>query len=208
MEIYILDTNLFFNMEGKMGFGNKTEEVIRNVNTALQELKANKQVMVYMPPRIVDELLSFFEDKEQPFLKDFLGSITIQSPDIHSMTIPASVFAEYVEENRSRAYRGMTVAEEEIQKAGTMFMGKEMLGKKEFQMTIGALIRGFRERFRTATRVGYIDSLGDLDLILLAKELNATIVSTDEGVLRWSRIIGVKEIPASVWGEKMRNLLK
>lgn len=208
MQTYILDTNLFFNMDGDMGFGNKTEEIIRNITTVMKTLTDNNKAQFLIPPRIAEEILSFFEQKDQQFLKDFFASLTIKSPDLHTMTIPATVFAQYVEENRTRAYRGMTVAEEEIQKAGTMFMGKEMLGKKEFQMTIGAIIKGFRDRFRNATRVGYIDSLGDLDLIMLAKEQEAAVVTTDEGVLRWARICGVKEIPASVWGQKMKMLLE
>ncbi len=156
-----------------------------------------------MPPRIVDELLSFFEDKEQQFLKEFLAAIIIQSPDLTKINISASIFAQYVEENRSRAYRGLNVAEEEIQKAGQMFMGKEMLGKKEFQMTVGTIIKGFRDRYRNATRVGYIDSMADYDLIMLAKEQDAYLVSTDEGALRWGRIIGIKEMPAQVFGIKI-----
>lgn len=201
MEKYILDTNLFFNMEGNMGMGNKTEEVIRNMTKIMNEKKGTAQF--YMPPRIVDELLSFFEDKEQQFLKEFLASVIIQSPDLSKIDVSATIFAQYVDENRSRAYRGLNVAEEEIQKAGQMFMGKEMLGKKEFQMTIGAIIKGFRDRYRNATRVGYIDSMADYDLIMLAKQLDAYLVSTDEGALRWGRIIGIKEMPAQIFGTKI-----
>lgn len=193
-------------MEGRMGFGDKTEDVIRGVTNIVQQLTDAQKAQFFISPRIAEEILGFFEDPHQQFLKDFLGSVTIKSPDLNTIQFPATVFAQYVEENRTRAYRGLTVAEEEIQKAGTMFMGKEILGKKEFQMTIGSIIKGFRERYRNATRVGYIDSLGDLDLIMLAKEQDGSIVTTDEGLLRWARICGVKEIPASVWGGKMRNL--
>ena len=193
-------------MEGRMGFGDKTEEVIRGVTQTIKQLTKDQSAQCFISPRIAEEIRGFFEDPHQQFLKDFLGSVTIKSPDLNTIQFPATVFAQYVEENRTRAYRGMTVAEEEIQKAGNMFMGKEILGKKEFQMTVGTIIKGFRERFRNATRVGYIDSLGDLDLIMLAKEQNGSVVTTDEGLLRWARICGVKEIPASVWGEKIRQM--
>jgi predicted DNA-binding protein (UPF0278 family) len=86
--------------------------------------------------------------------------------------------------------------------------GKAGLSKKEFEMTIGEVVKKYRERYRQATRTGFLDSLADLDSILLAKELNGILVSTDEGVLDWGRVFGVKEMPASVFGAKMRPLLR
>lgn len=208
MESYILDTNLFFNMEANLGLGNKSDEVIKTLTDIIQFLKIEKKAEFYMPPRIVDEMLTFFDNPEETFLKTFFSGITIKSPDYNEIELPALVFQQYVDETRSRAYRGLNVAEEEIKKAGQLFAGKETLPKKEFEMTIGPIIKTFRERYRNATRTGFIDSLGDLDLIMLAKEMNGYLISTDEGVIRWGRILGVKEMPVSVFGQKMRDLAK
>jgi predicted DNA-binding protein (UPF0278 family) len=101
----------------------------------------------------------------------------------------------------------MTVAEEEIQNAGKEMMGKPELSKMEFQQTVGKAIKGFRERYRQATRFGFLDSLADLDLIMLSKETNGHIVSTDEGVIKWGRVFGIKEMPAHVFGTKMQAYL-
>lgn len=206
MEKYVLDTNLFFNMNCDLGFGNKTEEVIKQVTQHANILRKKAMAELLVSPLVIEEILSFFEDPEQEFLKEFLGAVTIVSPTVGKLEIPAVVFQEYVDESRQRSYRGMTAAEETIQKTAQTFMGKEVLPNKEFQMTIGSFIKNFRERFRVATRAGYLDSLADLDLILLAKEYDAAVVSADEGVLRWARLIGVKEIPAPGWGERLRQL--
>jgi RNA ligase partner protein len=207
MDIYILDTNLFFNMEAGLNLGKKTEEVMQNITVVAKKLKESKSGSFLMPPRIVDEVLSFFENKEQPFLKDLLASITIQSPSFNEMNVPASVVYQLVEDIRNRSYRGMTVAEEEIQNAGKEMMGKPELSKMEFQQTVGKAIKGFRERYRQATRFGFLDSLADLDLIMLSKETNGHIVSTDEGVIKWGRVFGIKEMPAHVFGTKMQAYL-
>jgi RNA ligase partner protein len=207
MDIYILDTNLFFNMEAGLNLGKKTEEVMQNITVVAKKLKESKSGSFLMPPRIVDEVLSFFENKEQPFLKDLLASITIQSPSFNEMSVPASVVYQLVEDIRNRSYRGMTVAEEEIQNAGKEMMGKPELSKMEFQQTVGKAIKGFRERYRQATRFGFLDSLADLDLIMLSKETNGHIVSTDEGVIKWGRVFGIKEMPAHVFGTKMQAYL-
>ncbi len=204
MNIYILDTNLFFNMEAGLNLGDKTEEVVKNITNAASSLKDSKFLL---PPRIVDEFLSFFENKEQLFIKEFLASISIKSPSFNEMSVPTSVVYQLVEDIRSRSYRGMTVAEEEIQNAAKDMMGKPELSKIDFQITVGKVVKGFRDRYRQATRFGFIDSLGDLDLIMLAKETDGYLVSADEGVIKWGRSFGIKEMPASVFGTRVRECL-
>lgn len=206
MEKYILDTNLFFNMEEGLGLGEKTEDVVLRLTALAKQLKKNQQAVFYMAPRIVDEFLSFFENKEQPFLKDFLAQVTIQSPNISNLTFSAHVFSKLIDDIRGRSYRGLRVGEEEIQAGASLMQGKGDLSKKDFEIAIGGVVKKFRERYRQATRVGFLDSLADLDLIMLAKELDATIVTTDEGMLHWGRVFGVKEMPASVFGAKMREV--
>lgn len=205
METYIIDTNLFFNMEANLGIGKDTETIIRNLTSIMKNIKG--KALFIMPPRIVDEIKSFFENPEQEFLKDFFSEITVKSPDLGNLQINASIIAEYIEESRKRAYRSQDVAEEEIKHAGEMFMGKEALAQKEFQMAIGKIVKNFRNRYRNALRTGFIDSLADFDLIMLAKEQDAFLVSTDEGVIQWGRKLGVKEIAPSVLGKKMQEYL-
>jgi len=84
-------------------------------------------------------------------------------------------------------------------------MGKQKTDKRGFQTTIGPVIKKFRERYRQATRLGFLDSVADLDLIMLAKEQDGFLVSSDEGVLKWGRRFGVKETPASIFASKLNN---
>ena len=207
MEKYILDTNLFFNMEEGVDLGRKTEEVVKNVSQTAKILKKEKKGELFMPPRAVDEFLSFFENKTQPLLKDFLASITIKSPEVGRAEIPNQAFYLLVEDIRQRNLRGLNIAEEEINSAGRLFMGKKDLSQKDFQIQIGGVVKKFRERYRNATRTGFLDSLADLDCILLSTEQNGILVSTDEGVLKWARIFGVKEMPAAAWKKQMADLL-
>lgn len=201
MNTYILDTNLFFNMQAGLGFGETTDAVMKMM------AKCGEQAQLYMPPRIVEEFLGFFDNKEQETIKKLLSHIIVKSPNIDSFQFPASVFYTLVEDIRNRSYRGLRTGEEEIEQAAQSFMGGAQLAKMEFQKKVGIQIKGFRDRYRQATRVGFLDSIADLDIIVLAKELDGVVVSTDEGLLKWSRLFGVKEMSPAVFGEKMRVLM-
>jgi len=205
-ESYVLDTNLFFNMQAGLSFGTTTEKVMEKMTLC------GKKVKLYMPPRIVEEFLSFFpnfqqpgENKEQEIIKKLLAEITVKSPTIDALQFPASVFYTLVDDIRNRSYRGLRTGEEEIEQAAQSFMGVQSLPKIEFQKKIGVQIKGFRDRYRQATRVGFLDSIADLDIIVLAKEIDGTVVSTDEGLLKWSRLFGVKEMSPSVFGHLHRQ---
>ncbi|MGB9707176.1 MAG: RNA ligase partner protein [Microgenomates group bacterium] len=200
MKRYILDTNIFFNMQAGINLGTKTETVVKKIT---QLIKKNKDKEFYMPPSAVDEFLSFFEDKNQEFLKEFLSVIIIKSPDYNKINFSANVFYKIIEEVRKRAYRGLNIAEEEVFNAGKLMLKEKKLSHQEFQIKVGEVIKKLRERYRKATRLGFLDSPTDLDLIVLAKEIDGFLVSTDEGVIRWARDFGVKELPAMVFVKQL-----
>lgn len=203
MDKHVLDTNLFFNMAPGLGIGKKTEEVMVKATEAMKSLKKEGKAEFLMPPRVVDELMSFFEDKNQPFLKDFLSVLSVKSPHVSSVEFPASVFYNLVSDIRERSYRGLTIAEEELKKAGKDLSGSSAKSKPEFEKAVGAHVKALRDRYRNATRTGFLDSVADLDLIVLSKEQDAYLVSTDEGVVHWGRVFGVREMDATVFGKKL-----
>jgi RNA ligase partner protein len=208
MEKFVLDTNIFFNMSAGINLGQKTEEVVINLTKIIKKLKEKNKADFFVPPSIVDEFLSFFEDKEQAFLKEFISLLTIKSPKIDRVGFSSRVFYLLVEDVRFRHFRGLSIAEEEIKNAAKKFLLiNEKLSEKEFQIKIGEIIKKFRERFRQATRFGFLDSVADLDLIVLANEVDGYLVSTDEGVIKWAKTFGTKITPAGVWVKRLEYLL-
>ncbi|MFA5770615.1 MAG: PIN domain-containing protein, partial [Patescibacteria group bacterium] len=133
MESFILDTNLFFNIGAGLGMGKNTEEIVKKLTEIIKKLKKNSKASFYMPPRIVDEFLSFFENKEQEFIKNFLSTVDIKSPNPTAINFSSKIFYQLVEDIRNRSYRGLNIAEEEIIKAGEMTTGKKFESKKDFQ---------------------------------------------------------------------------
>lgn len=208
MENFILDTNIFFNMQAGLNLGKTTIEVINNLSLKIKELKKQKKAEFYMTPKIIDEFLSFFEGQDKKTAEDFLSVITIESPQMDKTSFSASVFERIINDIRKRSYRGLNIAEEEIEAAVKSFSGKLVENKKDFQIKIGEFIRRFRERYRKATREGFLDSVADFEIIVLAKQKNGFLVSTDEGVINWGRIFGVKEMPALVFSKHLEFLLQ
>lgn len=206
MKNFCLDANLFFNMEAGFDLGKTTQKVVETITKIILKEKQTGRAEFFMPPRVVDEFLSFFEDKNQLFIKELLSTITIKSPDQSKFSFAAQIFYELIEDVRVRNYQGLQVAQEEIEHAGRMMTGINTTSSKEFQMKIGPVIKKFRQRFRQATRVGFLDSLADLDLILLAKELDGFLVTSDEGVFRWGRKFGVKEIRPVLWRKQLQEV--
>lgn len=205
MEKFIIDTNFFINLEIKSGFGNNSKAVVDGFTDLAKRLKKENLAEFFMPPRIVEEFFGFFEKDSS--VRDFLSVITIKSPDIFQLQFPAKVFYQLVDELRERAYRGLRIAEESVIGGAKKMMGKQGLNKVEFERETGDVIKNLRERYRHATRVNFLDSLADLDLIVLTKEMAGFLVSSDEGVIRWGRIFGIKEVPPSLFRQRLFSLL-
>jgi len=203
---YILDTNLFFNMEPGLGLGADTQTVVKETTKLMADATRNKSAQFYMPPRVVDEFIGFFdnEQREEEWVKDFLARINIKAPSINQQTFPAATFYRLVDDIRLRSYRGLTIAEEELKQAASTMMGKEVVDKKGFEMSVGPIVKGLRARYRQATRHGFLDSVADLDIITLAAEVDGFVVSCDEGVIVWAREFGVKELPAHLFAKRVR----
>jgi RNA ligase partner protein len=159
-----------------------------------------------MPPRIIEEMMTFLDINDQ-HVKDFLNVITPKSPNVTDVSFPASVFFKLVEEIRDRSYKGLRIAEESVEAGAQKVMGKTAVPRIEYQKTIGEVVTKLRERYRQATRFNFLDSVADLDLIVLSKELDAFLVTSDEGVIRWGRTFGIKEVGAPLLLSRLLGLL-
>ncbi len=199
----MLDTNTFFNLQEIKGLGKTAQEVIENLTFRFKKL--SKKLEVFIPPSVVSEINTFFEE-EPEFLKRFLAVVKVKAPERNLTKISGQVFYDFVKETRNRAYRGLKVAEEETRKAAKLFLEEKPKDKIEFEKKVGEIIKTLRDRYRNATRTKILDSSADVDLLLLAKELNATLLSTDEGVLLWAEKLGIKTLPASIFKQWLENL--
>jgi RNA ligase partner protein len=172
-EKLVLDTSLFVNPEVRIDFGRTPTEALENFLSLAQQLPS---LDFYMPSSTFKELLNFIDTDKIP--GDLFTIIRQKPPSKYELTCPSLFLYELVEEIRERVNKGLRIAEKAVR-------GVAKTEEKE-------IIQGLRRNYREALRDGIIDSKEDIDLILLAKELDALLVSVDNGVILWAEKLGVQ----------------
>lgn len=169
----VLDTSLFVNPDVRKSFGDTPTEALES----FLFLAAQVPILeFYMPPSIFEELLNFIEPERVS--GDLLVALHQKPPKKYELTCPAFLLYELIEDIRERVNKGLRVAEKAVRTAT----------KKSEEETLQEL----RRKYREALREGIIDSKEDVDLILLAKELDALLVTADHGVIKWAEKLGIK----------------
>ncbi|RQD92477.1 RNA ligase partner protein, partial [Methanosalsum natronophilum] len=138
-----------------------------------------------------------------------------KTPDRYEVKIPARIFHEYVAFMRARINKGMGVAEDAIWSAATecLFLTSSARTKKDIEdnierEVIGKTIGKFRNKYRSALRYGILDSAPDIDVLLLAKEIDAAVVANDFGIQKWAEELGVRFVPAKTFPLMLKEYLK
>jgi len=114
-------------------------------------------------------------------IPEFEMVVRIRSPRRYRIMIPSDILYEFIDEIRYRINKGLRIAEEHTKEAG-----------KLNEENVGKLVARLREKYREALRQGIIDSKEDVDVLLLAYELDGILISGDEGLRKWADKVGIK----------------
>ncbi len=169
----VLDTSLFVNPDVRTTLGTTPTEAFE---TFLSLGSRAPILEFYMPPSAFGELLNFVDKQRIP--ADLLLLLHQKPPKKHEITCPGVILYELVEDIRDRVNKGLRVAEQAVRS----------LGKKGQDEVIQEL----RRKYREALREGIIDSREDVDLLLLAKELDALLITADQGLIKWAEKLGIQ----------------
>jgi RNA ligase partner protein len=188
-EAVVLDTSLFVNPDVRESFGRTPTEAFESfLSLALQAYLLE----FYMPPSIFEELLNFIEPEK--ISGDLLVILHQKPPKKYELTCPAFLLYELIEDIRERINKGLRVAEKAVR-------GVTKAGEEE-------TIKDLRRKYREALREGIIDSKEDVDLILLARELDALLVTADQGIIKWAEKLGIKWLLPSKFKEYLLSSIK
>lgn len=185
----VLDTSLFVNPDVRKGFGDTPTEALECFLSLAEQVPT---LEFYMPPSVFEELLNFIEPEKVS--GDLLVYLNQKPPKRYELTTPAFLLYELIEDIRERVNKGLRLAEKAVRSAET---------KKADEV-----IQDLRRKYREALREGIIDSKEDVDLILLAKELDAVLVTADRGAIKWAEKLGIKWIIPEKFKEYMLSSIK
>jgi RNA ligase partner protein len=180
----VLVTSLFVNPEVRKYFGENPTEALEGFLFLAAQIPI---LEFYMPPSIFKELLNFIDKKK--ISGDLLIILQQKPPSRYEIMFPAFLLYELIEDIRNRINKGLRVAETAVRESA----------KKDHAQ----VIKDLRKKYREALREGIIDSKEDVDLILLARELDALLVTADQGVIKWAEKLGIKWL----FPEKFRDYL-
>ncbi len=213
---FVLDTTAITDTGLRIREGYETLcESAQEVLDLIAKARLKFEISCYIPyPTVYGELVSFlrrYDCCEEVFVK--LDTWLVKkTPNRYEVKIPAAIFYEYVLTMRQKINRGRKLAEEFIWESSAItssIMSRESDSdkKEEIQQEIGALIGRFRDKYKTTLRQGILDSSPDLDVLLLAKELEAGVVSSDAGIRKWSERMGLRFVEASKFPRMLKEYL-
>lgn len=200
----MLDTTSFTEARLRRELGKDSlEETVREIAGILREARLRLKARFYMTPSTWSELRRILLGNTVSLdtVHEVSTWITVKAPDKLSIQIPASIFSEYVADIRRRLLKGLRVAESAVRKAA------RQCGSEESEC-LGEAIRDLRDKYREATRKGLVDSVEDLDTILLALELKGIIVTSDQGIKRLGEQLGIIVIDPVDFVIMMKRMLK
>ena len=197
---FVLDTSLFITEEIRRDDESLEAAVLRLldlVSTARLELN----ISCYVPPSIHDELGTMLRERD---VDDAVFSrldtwVVRKSPDRYGVTIPANVVYNFIDEMSDRVDRGLRVSEEAIREVEQLDPDKLTRdsddGEREAYMTeADRVLSNLRDKYRRALRQGVLDSREDFDLLILARELDAGVVTEDRGIISWADEFGLRYV--------------
>ena len=176
MEKVVLDTSVFV---GQF-FGKSSTESFNNFFSI-----AAKGYSFYMPPSVFEELKRFVEESQ--INRITLKKLRIKAPKKHELKIPAYLLYELIGDVRKRINKGLRIAENAVRSDGK----------------IDDIIKSLRTSYREAMREGIIDSKEDVDLLLLARELKAILVTADKGLTNWAQELGIPTLEPEEFKDRL-----
>jgi hypothetical protein len=192
---FVLDTSLFITEEIRHEDESLESAVVRLLDlVATARLELN--ISCYMPPSIHDELATMLRDRD---VSDEVFSrldtwVVRKSPDRYGVTIPANIVYNFIDEMSNRVNRGLRVSEEALRE--DQQLDPEVLASDDDDYVTEAdrVLSNMRDKYRRALRQGVLDSREDFDLLVLARELDAGVVTEDRGVISWADEFGLRYV--------------
>jgi RNA ligase partner protein len=188
---FVLDTSTFVTEDIRRD-DESVEDAVDRLLDSIAEAKLELGISCYMPPSIHDELVGMLENRDvsEATLAKLNTWVIRKHPSRYEVTIPAEIVYQFVDEMSHRVNRGLRVSEEAVRSAGDL--NDEELEGHDHKTDVDEAISRLRDKYRRTLRQGVLDSREDFDLLILARELDAGVVTEDQGIINTAGDFGLR----------------
>ncbi|MFW6265524.1 MAG: RNA ligase partner protein [Halanaeroarchaeum sp.] len=188
---FVLDTSVFITDEIRRGDEDVEDAVLRLLDL-IADAKLQLGISCYLPPSIHAELTGMLEDREvSDTVYEKLNTWVIRKNPAHfEVMIPADVVYQFVHEMSDRVNRGLRISERAVREAQEL--EDTTLEDHDYKTEVDKLVGDLRNKYRRTLRQGILDSKEDFDLLVLARELEAGVVTEDQGIINWAEDFGLR----------------
>ncbi|MDX1748415.1 MAG: RNA ligase partner protein [Halobacteriales archaeon] len=204
---FVLDTSVFIT-ERIREEDEDLETAVDRLLDLIADAKLDLNISCYMPPSVDEELVAMLEDRDvsDETLSKLNTWVINKNPDRFAVTIPAQIVYGFIDEMSERVNRGLRVSEKAVRKAQESHEGP--LDDHEYMTQVDKVISDLRDEYRRTLRQGVLDSREDFDLLILARELDAGVVTEDRGIVGWADDFGLRYLEGRDFPVLLREYLR
>lgn len=208
---FVLDTTAFTDTKLINHFGGDVRDVTNRLTELISIGRLRLNISCYMPQSTFQELKGFLLENKCSIrdIDQVEAWIVRKSPERYSVLLSSQVIYEYVSDVRDRLDQGMSIVRKAIKEA--IKQHERILIEKSNQTTEDLenyLSKNFEDKYRQKMRRGVLDSLPDIDTLILAKELNAGVVAADSGIKAWTERMGIRFVEANFFPQIILTYLE
>lgn len=187
---FVLDTSMFLSDEIRRD-DEDVDAALSRLLDSIATAKLRHNISCYTPPTVADELAAMLASRDvSDAVRAKLNTWVIRkSPARLELVVPAELVYRFVDELEDRVDRGLRVSEKAVRRAEQSAGDAVDEGGRT---AVDRVISDLRDEYRTTLRQGVIDSREDFDLLLLARELDAGVVTEDRGIISWADDFGLR----------------
>ncbi len=200
---FVLDTSVFITDEIRRG-DEQLADTLSRLLDLISKARLSLNISCHMPPSVYRELKTILGDREVPdeIYSNINTWIIKKNPKKYEISVPAEIIYKFIDEMSERINRGLRISEDAVREAEKK--EGETIEDHEYKTEIDNIISKLRGKYRKTLRQGVLDSKEDFDLLILAKELDACIVTEDQGIIGWADDFGLRYLK----GREFPNLIE
>ena len=208
---FVLDTTAFSDAKLISRLGGNIATAVNRLSELISIGRLRLNISCYMPPSTFSELKTFLLENKCTVrdIDQVEAWVVRKSPDRYSVLLSSQVIYEYVSDVRDRLDQGMTIVRraitESFKRSEKNYNNQEGKELKELEEQ---LAKTYQDKYRQKMRRGVLDSLPDIDTLILAKELAAGVVSADKGIKAWTERMGIRFVEASFFPQIILTYLE